>query len=80
MLRGVLIGLLSYGDKYPDMRIDFMQTPQRQPRSNLARMPNSNKSFMDVISPQIRKIDIVDQIFIDVVDEYSSLVMDCRKD
>ncbi len=56
-----------------------MQTPQRQPCADLSGMPNPNESFVNVIPPQIRKIYVVDQILVDIINKYSSLLVYCCK-
>jgi hypothetical protein len=40
VLRGMLIGFLPDGNKYSYVRIDPMQTPQRQPCADLAGVPD----------------------------------------
>jgi hypothetical protein len=59
--------------------IDPVQTPQRKPRPDLAGMPNSHKSFMNFVPAKVRKVYIVDQIFVYVIDKYAGLFVDCRK-
>jgi len=47
-----------------------VQASQGEPRADLARVPDADKSFVDFISAQVGKIDVVNQIFVDIVDEY----------
>src|SRR5208337_3030271 len=73
------ICLLSDRNKYSNVRIYPVQTPQGQPCADLSGMPNPNESFVNVIPPQIGKIYVVDQILVDIIHKYSSLLVYCRK-
>jgi hypothetical protein len=43
-------------------------------------MPDADKSFVDLVAAQIGKIDVVNQIFVDVVDEDARLFVDRGED
>ena len=57
-----------------------MEAPQGQPGADLPCVPDSDKSFVDFVAAQIGKIDVMDEILIDVVNKYSRLLMYCGKD
>src|SRR5262249_10482821 len=66
VLRRVLVGLLPDRHEYSNMRIDPVQASQRQPGADLAGMPDTDKAFVDFIPAEIREIDVMNEIFIDV--------------
>jgi hypothetical protein len=57
-----------------------MQTSQGEPRADLACVPDADKSLVDFVATQIREVDVVDKIFIDVVDEDARLLVNGRED
>ena len=57
-----------------------MQASQGEPGADLAGVPDADKSFMDLVTAQVREVDVVDQILVDVVDEDPRLLVNCCED
>src|ERR1700722_19469471 len=76
----MLIGFLPDRNEYEHMGIDPVQASQGEPGADLACMPDADKPFVDFVTAEIREVDVVDQIFVDVIDEYPGLLMDRGED